>query len=264
MRKTLAAAAIVLATASAPGSAQTLLDKVIQRIAARKPAPATVTSEATTQAPTGDLAATAPAAAFPLDIAGVRLGMSADAARGALTKAGYSISATNGISYGPSFTARVRAEATRRRTGAASLPTMTDRVVTKVEGYGPNRETITVGLTSLFSGGSGVTDVHLRMSQDAMTGDAFLRQVTAKYGRPDGRRDQGMTLAWCTAPLKPVCGSITPFQRRPEALPNLTASVVYNDNTIRLADGTDQDREREQVYATAVERAAPKADRAAF
>ena len=97
-----------------------------------------------------------------------------------------------------------------------------------------------------------------------MKGDAFLRQVTAKYGKPDGVRDQGMTLAWCSARLKSVCGSITPFQRRPEALPNLTASVIYNDNTIRLRDGTDQDRERERAYAAAVDRNATKTDRAAF
>lgn len=263
MRKTLAAAAIVLATASAPGSAQTLLDKVIQRIAARKPAPAITAPDAMTQEAAGGAAA-APAAAFPLDVAGVRLGMSADAARAALTKAGYSIPATNGVSYGPSFAARVGAEAARRRTGAASSSAMTDRVVTKLEAYGPSREAITVSLVATPSGGSNVTDVHLTMPQDVMTGDAFLRQVTAKYGQPDGRRDQGMTLAWCTSPLKPVCASITPFRRRPEALPNLTASVIYNDNTIRLADGTDQDRERQRAFAAAVERAAPKTDRAAF
>ncbi|MGQ7624793.1 hypothetical protein ACTGWN_10035, partial [Streptococcus suis] len=81
---------------------------------------------------------------------------------------------------------------------------------------------------------------------------------------PDASRDQGMTLAWCSAPLRSVCGTITPFHRRPEALPNLTASVVYNDNTIRLQDGTDQRRDRERAYAAAVDAAAPKTDRAAF
>lgn len=263
MRKTLAAAAIVIAVAPAPCSAQTLLDKVIERIAARKSAPATIASDTMTKQDVGGAAA-APASTFPLDVAGVRLGMSADAARAALTKAGYSIPATNGISYGPSFAASVRAEAARRQTGAATSPAMADRVVTKLEGYGPTREAITVSLVALPAGDSNVTDVHLRIPQDVMTGDAFLRQVSAKYGQPDGKKDQGMTLAWCTAPLKPVCGSITPFQRRPEALPNLTASVIYNDNTIRLADGTDQDRERERAFAAAVERAAPKTDRAAF
>ena len=141
---------------------------------------------------------------------------------------------------------------------------MADRVMTQLQGVGPNRETITVGLTASPSGGSTVTDVYLQMPQDVMKGDAFLRQAIAKYGKPDGSRDQGMTLAWCSAPLKSVCGMITPFQRRPEALPNLKASVVYNDNTIRLADGTDQDRERERAFAAAVDRAAPKTDRAAF
>lgn len=171
--------------------------------------------------------------------------------------------ATNGVSYGPSFAARVRAEAVRRRTGAASSPTMADRVVTQLKAVGPSREAITVGLTAAPSGGSTITDVYLQIPQDIMKGDAFLRQVTAKYGPPDGRRDQAMTLAWCSAPLESVCGSITPFQRRPEALPNLKASIVYNDNTIRLADGTDQDRERERAFAVAVDRAASKTDRAA-
>jgi hypothetical protein len=237
MKKTLAAAAIVLAAAPMSGSGVA----------------------ATPQPVSG-----AEMAAFPLDIAGVRLGMSASEARAALVKAGYATPATNGVSYGPSFAARVRAEAARRRTGTATSPAMADRVMTQLQGVGPNRETITVGLTAAPAGGSSVTSVYLRMPQDVMTGDAFLRQITAKYGAPDGRRDQGMTLAWCSAPLKSVCGSITPFQRRPEALPNLTASVVYNDNTIKLADGTDQDRERERAYAAAVDRAAPKTDRAAF
>jgi hypothetical protein len=172
--------------------------------------------------------------------------------------------AANGVSYGPSFAARVRAEAARRRTGAATSPTMPDRVMTQLQGVGPNRETITVGLTAVPAGGSTVTSVYLTMPQDVMKGDAFLRQVMAKYGKPDGSRDQGMTLAWCSAPLKSVCGTITPFQRRPGALPNLMASVIYNDNTIRLQDGTEQDRERERAFAAAVDGAAPKTDRAAF
>lgn len=237
MKKTLAAAAIVIAAApmSGPGVAATL--------------------QAVSEAET---------AAFPLDVAGVRLGMSASEARAALIKAGYAMPATNGVSYGPSFAARVRAEAARRRTGAATSPAMTDRVMTQLQGVGPNRESITVGLTAAPAGGSTVTSVFLTMPQDVMKGDAFLRQVVAKYGKPDGSRDQGMTLAWCSAPLKSVCGTITPFQRRPEALPNLTASVVYNDNTIRLQEGTEHDHDRERAFAAAVDGAAPKTDRAAF
>ncbi len=238
MKKTLLAAAIVVVAAHLPAAAQTLPDGPAQQPAMSP--------------------------AFPLDVAGVRLGMSASEARAALMKAGYAMPATNGVSYGPSFAARVRAEAARRRTGVASSPTMADRVMTQLKAVGPNREAITVGLTAVPSGGSTVTDVYLQIPQDVMKGDAFLRQVTAKYGPPDGRRDQGMTLAWCSAPLKSVCGSITPFQRRPEALPNLKASVVHSDNTIRLADGTEQDREHERAFAAAVDRAAPKTDRAAF
>jgi hypothetical protein len=237
MKKMLAAAAIVIAAAHAGGT------------------PAAATPQAVSGAAT---------TAFPLDVAGVRLGMSASEARAALVKAGYAMPATNGVSYGPSFAARVRAEAAQRRTGAATSPAMTDRVMTQLQGVGPNREAITVGLTAVPAGGSTVTSVFLTMPQDVMKGDAFLRQVVAKYGRPDGTRDQGLTLAWCSAPLKSVCGTITPFQRRPGALPNLTASVTYNDNTIRLQDGTEQDREREQTFAAAVDRAAPKTDRAAF
>ncbi len=237
MKKTLTAAAIVIAAAPAGGT------------------PAAATPQAVSAAAT---------TAFPPDVAGVRLGMSASEARAALIKAGYAMPATNGVSYGPSFAARVRAEAARRRTGATTSPAMSDRVMTQLQGVGPNREAITVGLTAVPAGGSTVTSVYLTMPQDVMKGDTFLRQVIAKYGRPDGSRDQGMTLAWCSAPLKSVCGTITPFQRRPEALPNLMASVIYNDNTIRLQDGTDQDKERERAYAAAVDRAAPKTDRAAF
>ncbi|MEH3036595.1 MAG: hypothetical protein PGN23_08950 [Sphingomonas adhaesiva] len=237
MKKTLAAAAIVIAAATAAGT----------------PAAATPQAVNGVETPT-----------FPLDVAGVRLGMSASEARAALVKAGYAMPATNGVSYGPSFAARVRAEAAQRRTGAATSPAMSDRVMTQLQGVGPNRETITVVLTAAPAGGSTVTSVFLTMPQGVMKGDAFLRQVTAKYGKPDGSRDQGMTLAWCSAPLKSVCGTITPFQRRPEALPNLKASVTYNDNTIRLQDGTEQDRERERAFAAAVDRAAPKTDRAAF
>lgn len=237
MKKTLAAAAIVLAATTAAGT----------------PAAATPPAVNGVETP-----------AFPLDVAGVRLGMSASEARAALVKAGYAMPATNGVSYGPSFAARVRAEAAKCRTGAAISPAMTDRVMTQLKGVGPNRETITVGLTAVPAGGSTVTSVHLRVPQDVMKGDTFLRQVVAKYGKPNGSRDQGMTLAWCSAPLKSVCGTITPLQHRPGTLPNLTASVVYNDNTIRLQDGTEQDRDRERAYAAAVDGAAPKTDRAAF
>ncbi|SEK91301.1 hypothetical protein SAMN05216382_1097 [Sphingomonas palmae] len=237
MKKMFAAAAIVIAATTAAGT----------------PAAATPPAVNGVETP-----------AFPLDVAGVRLGMSASEARAALVKAGYAMPATNGVSYGPSFAARVRAEAAQRRTGAATSPAMSDRVMTQLQGVGPNRETITVSLTAAPVGGSTVTSVFLTMPQDVMKGDAFLRQVVAKYGKPDGSRDQGMTLAWCSAPLKSVCGSITPFQRRPGALPNLTASVVHNDNTIRLQDGTDQDRDRERAFAAAVDDAAPKTDRAAF
>lgn len=237
MKKTLTAAAIVIAAGTAAGP------------------PAAATPQAVSSAET---------AAFPLDVAGVRLGMSASEARAALIKAGYAMPATNGVSYGPSFAARVRAEAARRRTGAATSPAMSDRVMTQLQGVGPNRETISVGLTAVPAGGSTVTSVYLTMPQDVMKGDAFLRQVVAKYGKPDGSRDQGMTLAWCSAPLKSVCGTITPFQRRPGALPNLTVSIVYNYNTIRLQDGTEQDRDRERAFAAAVDNAAPKTDRAVF
>ncbi|KQN25299.1 hypothetical protein ASE86_03380 [Sphingomonas sp. Leaf33] len=237
MKKTLAAAAIVLTAAPMSGSG----------------------AAATPQAASG-----VEMAAFPLDVAGVRLGMSASEARAALVKAGYAMPATNGVSYGPSLAARVRAEAARRRTGSATSPAMSDRVMTQLQGVGPNRASITVGLTATPAGGSTVTSVFLTMPQEVMKGDAFLRQVVAKYGKPDGSRDQGMTPAWCSAPLKSVCGTSTPFQRRPEALPNLKASVVYNDNTIRLQDGAEQDRERERTFAATVDGAAPKTDRAAF
>lgn len=237
MKNTLAAAAIVIAAAPTTVSAVAAAPQAVSR---------------------------AETSASQLDVAGVRLGMSASEARAALTRAGYAISATAGVNYGPSFAARVRAEAARRRSGAGTSPTMTDRVPTQLQAVGPNRETITVGLAAVPAGGSTVTSVYLTMPQEVMKGDAFLRQVVAKYGKPDGSRDQGMTLAWCSAPVKLVCGSITPFQRRPEALPNLKASVVYNDNTIRLQDGTEQDRERERTFAAAVDGAATKTDRAAF
>ncbi len=262
MRKTLAALAVVIAATLPQASARTLLDEVIKRVTTRRAVPAATTPDAATRRSAGAAVVSGPA--FPLDVAGVRLGTSPSEARAALVKAGYATSGTSGVSYGPSFAALVRAEAARRRTGAAASPSMTDRVVTQLQGVGPNRETITVGLIAAPEGGAVVTGVHLTMPQDVMRGEAFLRQVTAKYGRADGSRDQGLTLAWCSAPLKPVCGTITPFQRRPEALPNLTASVVYNDNTLRLQDGTDQERERERTFAAAVDRAAPRTDRAAF
>lgn len=261
MKKMLVVPTILLAAAPMPASSQTLIDQVFQRIGKRKTTPPAATPATAQEAGVGAAGA---AATFPLDVAGVRLGMSAEEARAALTRAGYSVPASNGVTYGPSFAASVRAEAARRRTGGYAQPAMTDRVTTGLEAYGPNREAISIGLTALPAGGSSVTGVHLRIPPEVMKGDAFLRQATAKYGRPDGGRDMGMTLAWCTAPLKSVCGSISPFQRRPDALPNLTASTVLNDNTIRLRDGTDQGRAREQAYAAAVERAAPTTERAAF
>lgn len=266
MRNMLAAAAALLAIATGPAWAGTLQVSPIRAVGDGSSTSRAYTS---TDMPDGghesrDVAdENAGASAFPLDVAGVRLNMTSAEAKAALRRAGYSLR-PEGVVYGPSFASQVRVEAERRRSGVGSTPGMTDRVITGLEAVGPNREAVTIGLAALPAGGSGVVRVHMVIPAEVMRGDAFLRKATSRYGDADGRRDMGLTLAWCSAPLRSVCASISPFQRRPDALPSLTATTVLNRNVLLLKDGTDQDRAREQARAAAVERAAPTIERAAF
>lgn len=256
MKHRLIAALVIVATAT-PAASQTMLDKLIQRITKPKATPPVPRSD-----PAAPLDATAMAStAFPLDVAGVRLGMSPDDVRAALTKAGYRMA--GGVDYGPSFASRVRAEAERRRTGSYVSASTADRVLTGLEATGPNRESMTVGLAAVPAGSSIVTGVRLVVPSEVMNGPALLRQTVAKYGPPDGSRDGRLTLAWCSVPVRSVCGSILPFQVQYGTLPNLTASTIIQ-NSIQLSEGTDRSRLREREFAAAVDRAAPKTDRVAF
>lgn len=255
-RLTVAIAIATVATAS-PAMSQTLLDKLIQRVTRPK-----ATAPATRPDPTVATVQTAAASTgFSLDVAGVRLGMTPDQARTALTRAGYRIAET--IDYGPSFASRVRAEAERRRTGSYGSASMADRVLTALEATGPNRESISVRLTAVPGGSSVVTGVRLIVPAEVMDGAALLRQAVAKYGPPDGSRDGRLTLGWCSVPVKSVCASILPFQIRYGSLPNLIASAIIQ-NSITLSEGTDRGRDREREFTAAVERAAPKTGRVAF
>lgn len=250
-------AALAIVAIAAPAASQTMLDKLIQRVTKPKAKVPATRADPTTPVDAGIRATTASA----LDVAGVRLGMSPDDARAALTRAGYRIG--ENIEYGPSFASRVRAEAERRRTGSYASASMVDRALTGIEATGTHRESIVVGLAAVAAGSSVVTGVRLVVPSEVMKGSALLQQAVAKYGQPDGARDGRLTLAWCSAPMKPVCGSILPFQAQYGSLPNLEASTIVQ-NSIRLSEGTERGREREREFAAAVDLAAPKSDRVAF
>lgn len=165
--------------------------------------------------------------------------MSAAEARTALAKAGYRPVRGDGLSSGPSFAAQVRQQAERRRTGNYVAAFPADRVVTGIDATGPNRESLTIHLAALATGSSAVVAVDLVMPSEVMTGPALLRQAVAKCGRPDGGRDLGLTLAWCSAPARSVCGALSPFGVRYGSLPNL---VVHTAPTklISLGEGTER------------------------
>lgn len=256
-RLTAALAIVALAT---PATSQTMLDKLIQRITKPK-----ATATATRPDPSAAVEAAATAStAFPLDVAGVRLGMTPDEARAALTRAGYRPTDNDSLRYGPSFASRVRQEAERRRTGRYVAALTTDQVVTRIAMTGPSRESIAVDLDAVTTGSSVVTGVDVNVPADVMTGPALLRQAVAKYGPPDGRGDSGLLLAWCSASVKAVCGSISPFVVQYRSLPNLRAATALSSRSITLSEGTERGGRRDREFAAAVDRVAPKSDRVAF
>lgn len=260
MRKTTLVAILLASVATSPAGAQTLLEKLIGSLKRpRSTTPASPQSSVASVSPTQT-----EAVSFNLDIAGVRLGMTPEMAKTALTNAGYRPTGSNWLSYQPSFASRVRQTAERQRTGTYKSAAATDQIVSKIEAIGPNREDIEVYLDAVSKGSSIVTGVRLSISSDVMTGPALVRQAIAKYGRPDGQYDAGMTTAWCPAPVKSVCGALAPFGTNYNSLPNLVVSTLLSSRSVKLSEGTERSRRREREVEAAIERAAPKTDRVAF
>ena len=96
-------------------------------------------------------------------------------------------------------------------------------------------------------------------------GEAAMKaQVTAKYGKPDAVKDQGLTWHWCAPQAVKICGMTYTGGELDTAWPTLRGSTAMGTNSIILEAGTDADRRLKQAFEAAVLARAPKTDRAAF
>lgn len=114
------------------------------------------------------------------------------------------------------------------------------------------------------AGGSRVSEVTVQVPPEAMTAEAFRDQVAAKYGKPHAVRDQGLTSYWCSPEVARVCGvTYVPEGPLGEAYPMLTARTGIG-SSLRLSAGSEAEKVARRERDVAVERLAPKTDRAAF
>ena len=129
---------------------------------------------------------------------------------------------------------------------------------------GPHQEYAQVSFAQTAAG-SKVASVAVRIPEEAMTTPAFQAQVTAKYGRPDAVQDQGITMSWCSPEVLRTCGLIyNPDGKQANAYPLLIATSGNGGGALTLEAGTEAEHQLARDREAAVERLAPKTDKAAF
>ena len=198
--------------------------------------------------------------ALALDVAGVRLGMSPEAAKAALSRAGYRIESASDTS---SFAQIVGLQASQRR---GRQPVFgKDMGTDEVVAIGPHQERAEVHFLQRPAGSS-VAGVIVDIPTTAMTSDAFWRQTFAKYPKPETVRSQGTEAYWCSVEVGTNCGlSFVASGPMSTDYPLLTASSgSVGGGRLRLQVGQRAyDAQHAEVEA-AVVRLVPKTSSAAF
>jgi hypothetical protein len=194
-----------------------------------------------------DLPRTGPAT---MDIAGVKLGMSAAEARSALARAGYVVERTDETQ---DFEQEVASEVNVRLKGVGLLRSK-PRGVSKIVAHGPGREYLTIDFAQ-WPAGSMAAVVYLSVPQERQPAEAFRAQVVARYGKAT-LQPAGHEPRWCTT------GDVECSIMSSPSLPNL--SVSYPTQSLWLRYGEGIDRQRRQVVKAAVDAKMPPARRSAF
>ncbi|MFD1788480.1 hypothetical protein ACFSC3_12960 [Sphingomonas floccifaciens] len=194
-----------------------------------------------------DLPRTGPAT---MDVAGVKLGMSAAEARSALARAGYVVERADETQ---DFEQEVASEVNVRLKGVGLLRGKS-RGVSKIVAHGPGREYLTIDFAQ-WPAGSLAAVVYLSVPQDRQPSEAFRAQVAARYGKAT-LQPGGYEPRWCTA------GDADCSIMSSPSLPNLSVSFPTQSLWLRYGEGTD--RQRRQAVKVAVDAKMPPARRSAF
>lgn len=115
-----------------------------------------------------------------------------------------------------------------------------------------------------IAGGDSVSRVEVTAPGTAIGEAAVKAQLTARYGKPDVVKDQGLTWHWCAPQAVKICGMAYTGGELDTAWPTLRGSTAMGTNSIILEAGTDADRRLKQAFEAAVLAPTPKTDRAAF
>ncbi|KTW12359.1 hypothetical protein NS258_10465 [Sphingomonas sanguinis] len=193
-----------------------------------------------------------------MDVAGIRLGDTPQQVKAALQQAGYKVNETRKTE---SFAQRVAVEVANRKGLAAPNPTYAG--IGTIIAIGPHQERADIQFAQI-AGGDSVSRIEVTIPGTAMGEAAMKAQLTAKYGKPDAVKDQGLTWHWCAPQAAKICGMTYTGGELDTAWPTLRGSTAMGTNSIILEAGTDADRRLKQAFEAAILARAPKTDRAAF
>lgn len=193
-----------------------------------------------------------------MDVAGIRLGDTPQQVKTALQQAGYKVTETRKTA---SFAQRVAVEVANRK--GAAVPNSTYAGISNIIAMGPHQERADIQFAQI-DGGDSVSRVEVTIPGTTMGEAAMKAQLTAKYGKPDSLKDQGLTWHWCAPQAVKICGMTYTGGELDTAWPTLRGSTGMGSNSIILEAGTDADRRLKQTFEAAVLARAPKTDRAAF
>ena len=193
-----------------------------------------------------------------IDVAGIRLGDTPQQVKAALQRAGYKVTETR---KAESFAQRVATEVANRKGAAA--PNSTYAGIGTIIAMGPHQERADIQFAQVASGDS-VSRVEVTIPGTSMGEAAMKAQLTAKYGKPDAIKDQGLTWHWCAPQAVKICGMTYTGSDLDTVWPTLRGSTAMGANSIILEAGTEADRRLKQAFQAAVLARAPKTDKAAF
>ena len=198
------------------------------------------------------LAAAPARGVMTMDVAGIRLGMSKQAAQAAAATASYRCETFGGMS---SFEEKVQLLVLQRR--GERVPAFAPSSGTmQLNCTGPNGETMRVDFAQL-RGGDVVHDILLRVDAQRVDQAAMGRQVAAKYGPPS--ISDAKVSAWCDPGQR--CSTFLPGSETP--YPRL-AVEMQDGMHIAAWRGTAARRADEAAVLAEAARRAPARDRAAF
>ncbi len=183
------------------------------------------------------------------DVAGVKLGMTPEEARRALTSAGFVPPATDPTQ--DAWSAVVSRRVVERiggKVNGAKIPMFT-------RARGLQGETVEVWYAATKDGAR-VSSIDLRMPTRRMERAAFTASVMDKYGRPTV--NESARVLYCTK------GEDSCLTYQNKLLPYLSVESSYALHSVKLAEGRRYGEDLKASTAAAVEAAAPKNAKASF